>query len=49
MQGICAKPLGGIDIDVTVSDRRTFLTQDLGFKHGAPTAEGAEEDNELYS
>ena len=26
-----------------------FLAQDLGFQHGAPTADGAEEGSELYS
>ena len=33
----------------TLSDRRTFRAQDLGFEHGAPTDDDVEEDNELYS
>ena len=33
----------------TLSDRRTFRAQDLGFEHGAPTTDHAKEDNELYS
>ena len=32
-----------------LSNRRTFRAQDLGFEYVAPTEDGAEGDNELYS
>ena len=33
----------------TLSDRRTFRAQDLGFEYGAPTEDNAKEGNGLYS
>ena len=33
----------------TLSDRRTFRAQELGFEYDARTEDYADEDNELYS